>query len=183
MNFPFICRRRSKTPRFTIGEKHLFESGTFICWHFYEGRKSKDNETGYLCSFDLWPTVSTAAAQAASFKACHELFWLGISRRNIFLNIHLLLLSVCLCKTRNYQNSVSSFIQKVYNSTRIVTESQFCDGASVEIIQFLAAFLRPFAFDTAGSNQKNVYAYPLDTLWLRQIVGKKISFWLRHHKF
>lgn len=106
-------------------------------------------------------------------QACHELFWLGISRRNIFLNIHLLLLSVCLCKTRNYQNSVSSFIQKVYNSTRIVTESQFCDGASVEIIQFLAAFLRPFAFDTAGSNQKNVYAYPLDTLWLRQIVGKK----------
>ena len=117
-------------------------------------------------------------------QACHELFWLGISRRNIFLNIHLLLLlSVCLCKTRNYQNSVSSFIQKVYNSTRIVTESQFCDGASVEIIQFLAAFLRPFAFDTAGSNQKNVYAYPLDTLWLRQIVGKKISFLLRHHKF
>lgn len=109
-------------------------------------------------------------------QACHELFWLGISRRNIFLNIHLLLLSVCLCKTRNYQNSVSSFIQKVYNSTRIVTESQFCDGASVEIIQFLAAFLRPFAFDTAGSNQKNVYAYPLDTLWLRQIVGKKFPF-------
>ena len=64
-----------------------------------------------------------------------------------------------------------------------VAESQFCDGASVEIIQFLAAFLRPFAFDTAGSNQKNVYAYPLDTLWLRQIVRKKISFWLRHHKF
>ena len=99
-------RWRRKPPRFTIGEKYLFESGTFICWHFYEGRKSKDNETGYLCSFDLWPTVYTYVTAEPKQQACHELFWLGISRRNIFLNIHLLLLSVCLCKTRNYQNSV-----------------------------------------------------------------------------
>ena len=109
-------RWRRKPPRFTIGEKYLFESGTFICWHFYEGRKSKDNETGYLCSFDLWPTVYTYVTAEPKQQACHELFWLGIYPDEIYSWIFIYYYCLSACKTRNYQNSVSSFIQKVYNS-------------------------------------------------------------------
>ena len=150
-------RWRRKPPRFTIGEKYLFESGTFICWHFYEGRKSKDNETGYLCSFDLWPTVYTYVTAEPKQQACHELFWLGIYPDEIYSWIFIYYYCLSACKTRNYQNSVS-FIHSKNIQIQADSTRNFCDGASVEIIQFLAAFLRPFAFDTAGSNQKNVYA-------------------------
>ena len=100
-------RWRRKPPRFTIGEKYLFESGTFICWHFYEGRKSKDNETGYLCSFDLWPTVYTYVTAEPKQQACHELFWLGIYPDEIYSWIFIYYYCLSACKTRNYQNSVS----------------------------------------------------------------------------
>ena len=115
-------RWRRKPPRFTIGEKYLFESGTFICWHFYEGRKSKDNETGYLCSFDLWPTVYTYVTAEPKQQACHELFWLGIYPDEIYSWIFIYYYCLSACKTRNYQNSVSFIhsknIQFLADSTR-----------------------------------------------------------------
>ena len=108
-------RWRRKPPRFTIGEKYLFESGTFICWHFYEGRKSKDNETGYLCSFDLWPTVYYVQ-QNPNSKLVMNYFGLGSIQTKYILE-YSFTTTVCLpVKHEIIKIAFRSFIPKIYKS-------------------------------------------------------------------
>ena len=151
-----------KNQRFTKGWKstslwkwhiHLYELLTR--WHFYEGRKSKDNEDRIFMSF--W-----SLAQCVP-KPCHELFWLQhlISSQFFFSWIFILYVWLVWCKTRNYQNSVS-----FKNLPCLFLAIWVRWYASVETIQFLAAVICRL------KSKETFMLYPLDTLWLRQIVVK-----------